>query len=725
MAKQVQLPDGSIGEFPDDMGDDQIKAVLDKQFGTDEIRSRRASGEQPLQEAAPNPLGGEGADTPSDGTLPKSIGGVELDDDMRQAILQGRELTDPQERRMLAASIAGRLDARKNGSEGEASALGLGTGIFWGALDYVGAAKASFDTDMSFTEGLAARKAYRHALEEEFPLASLGGEAIGTIVSGRAALKGAALAINTAKGFVKGKKAVSVVSKIDKGFKKATVFDKGAKLTKANVARGSGMGALAGGAVEGGSEGELAQGALMGAGGGALGTVGARALSKGLSAAATITKDTVKTFVGHPSAKGLKVMAKKLDLDIDEIGRRFLEYKAVLGRVPTIAELMDNQSAAELSKMIAERPSAVALAREGSEALLNKRAGDVAEQVKNIDPVKGAGRVQKGKVTSTAEDQLARRDLIADEKFGKLKHEEFEFSNDEFNKLFKGQNRSYTDEANEAIGEAMEAAGEGNPVRLSGEVVEEVRQFYRAKAGNKMQPEKGLKAQRLQHEIEDVASKQNKEYKHALDDFASRSERAKGIDQGRKLVSDDVSIGQAKAANVTDADLGAGMRTGARSKLVDRARESVSSAKRLVNDLVREDGLLARMKGVLPDKEIARLQKVAEIQSRAIANVETITPSVRASMDRTVDQVAKSIIEAGALSTGRAGPGMIAHTVDRIFRLVKPRTSKRVVENIAKDLFDPSRTEEAIKVLRRAGVNNADLLDLLGSSVVGSTVANN
>jgi hypothetical protein len=59
MPKRVSLPDGSIGEFPDEMGDDQIAAVLRKQFSRPipegvEVTKRDVSG-RPTQ-VAPKPV---------------------------------------------------------------------------------------------------------------------------------------------------------------------------------------------------------------------------------------------------------------------------------------------------------------------------------------------------------------------------------------------------------------------------------------------------------------------------------------------------------------------------------------------------------------------------------------------------------------------------------------------------------------------------------------------
>ena len=69
--------------------------------------------------------------------------------------------------------------------------------------------------------------------------------------------------------------------------------------------------------------------------------------------------------------------------------------------------------------------------------------------------------------------------------------------------------------------------------------------------------------------------------------------------------------------------------------------------------------------------------------------------------------------------TGGAGAGFKSNVALRILRRLIPGRDA-VIENIARDLFDPSKTQKVITALRRAEVGEEAILDLYTKVALGS-----
>lgn len=369
MVQQVQLPDGNIGEFPDEMSGDQIAQVLQKQFppdtgprpprgeGQPSQISNTSAGLVPSGEVAP-------ATEEPERLIPTEIDGVVLSDELREAIRAGRELTDPKEKNKLAARIAGRIASQSEdgnladqllNSQFGAGLRGFANGIF-GAGDLAAAATTAATGEMTFGDSLELQREFRRGLEEEFPvtsgIAELGGIVVG---AGGAGLVGRAGAKLLPKAL--GQRATSAIS-LQAG--------QGGR----NILRASAAGATAGGIAEGVMEGEPGTGAAIGAAGGPLGL-----------AAIKIGKVAINKLLTSPDARGIIALAKQLGEKPQEMARRFLEFKQVQGRNPAIADIANPQAVAELRETIINSPDAVRIAQESAEVATRRRAGDVAEGV--------------------------------------------------------------------------------------------------------------------------------------------------------------------------------------------------------------------------------------------------------------------------------------------------------------------------------------------------------
>ncbi len=692
-------------------GDDAAATRL-----ANELRSRRAKGGQPQAETAV-PLGSDDQADPipspeADGfsDVPTEIAGVTLTPQMRQMFVEGRALEDPKEKRLAGARLAGRISALSDDgnladkfarSQTGAALRGVGAGIF-GLGDLAAAGGTAISSSMSFGEALEAQREFRRTLEEEFTGTSLAGEIGGALLGGGVVLKGA-------QALAKGTKLAAPLAK-------ATVFTKGkgVKTTLANVARASSAGALSAGVTEEITEGEGLRGLKIGALAGPIGVGLVKAGSIPLNAAANMLRD--------PASKGLTAIAKKLGVKPEEMAQRFLEFKTVTGKTPAIADIANPQAAAELRQLISERASSVAIAREGAEATLRTRGGEIAEQV--------AG----GRVTTTKRAQEAARTRLADKQFEAIKDETFQFDEDAVKTLLEDDDivalipkKIMRDIRDDIKAATVNGNGEGalkHPIELSGRFVDDLRQALGAaeKSG------KGFprRFRELKQQLEGMASEQSPEFGQAVKNFATRSARAKGVEAGRKVTTADTSEFRAAADAAAVPGRGGelvGQRVGARSALADVAREGASRSARLSRDLAEDSGLVARLREVLPEAEVDRLQAIGRVQARAAEGARGIAPGVKAEENKAVREAVRDAVGALVVAGGNTGGAFKAGIVQRLANRLTPKVSKKVVDNIARDVFDPAKTEQVIAALRRAELGDAEILDLFATAVASGQQA--
>lgn len=678
-----------------------------------ELRSRRAKGGQPeAATAVPLDGGGQADPIPSpadDGfaDVPTEISGVTLTPSMRQMFIDGRQLTDPKEKRLAGARLAGRITALSDEgnvadkfarSQTGAALRGIGAGIF-GIGDLAAAGGTALRSEMSFGEALEAQREFRRTLEEEFTGASLLGEVGGAILSGSAALKGAQV-------LTKGTRLAAPLAK-------ATVFSKtkGIRSTLENVARASTAGALASGVTEGITEGETLRGLKVGALAGPIGV--------GLMKAASIPLNAAANALKSPEARGIAALAKRLGEKPEELMQRFLEFKTVTGKTPSIADIANPQAAAELRQLISERATATVIAREGAEATTRTRGGEIAEQITG------------GRVTTTQRAQEAARGRRADVQFDKIKNESFTFEPDDIQIFLEDADVKGLIPATtrREISDAIKGVtdDEGNligDVVLDGRFVDDLRQAMNAAA----KQGKGFprRFRELARDLEEMAAEQSPDFTKALREFASRSQRAEGVAAGRKVVTASTSEFRAAADAAAQPGRGAelvGQRVGARSELADVAREGASRSARLSRDLAEDSGLVARLREVLPKREVDRLQTLGRVQARSAENVRTLAPGIRAEENKAVREAMRDAIGGIVVASGNTGGAFKAGIIQRLGSRLTPKISKRVVNNIARDVFDPDKTEEVIAALRRAELGDAEILDLFTTAFVSGQQA--
>ncbi len=667
-----------------------------------EIRNRRAkTGDQVPTPASAPAKAPEEAPDPFDG-IPTKIGSVVLSDDIRQQMLEAKSLEDPKEKRLFAARLAGKIsqqdtsgtlaDSIKQSGFG-AFISGAGAGLF-GIGDVVASGVTAFkgknDPDaMTFGEALEAQRAYRHGLEEEFPVTSLVGEIGGAVVGGGAVGAGV--------------KSLAGANKISKFIKTAATVKKGQKFR--NVGKVALAGAGAGAVTEGITEGEFLAGAGIGGLGGVLGA--------GIAKAAVGTVKIVKNMMSDPGTKGLKTLAKKIGISEPEMMQRFTEFKTVTGKNPAMADLINNDAAVELRAMIQSQGSAANIAQAEARNVAKTRGPEISEQL-----------VGSRKVSTKLQEDVT-RNAVAKKAFAAVENDPINFTGQEAADLLQDPNfqDAMSKPMRRAFNDALEGVAEDSPVTLSGGMVNDLRLLLRKRGRGSAGVDQVFND--LADELEGIARRESKGFGEAIDEFSERSLRGEGIEAGRLSASADVDQFAAQVKNPKGPAEGTvirgqtvpggssfkgGMRVGARSKVKADASAGAQSANRLVNALTENGKLSQNLRKVLPAGEFNKLREVATLQARAGRNLETLAPGARAQADLGVKEAVDTAVGAMVLASGGAGAGFKAGVLVRIAKKFMPDTNPKVLENLAKDLFDPKRTKAALAALRRFGLEEDVIL---------------
>lgn len=704
MVQQIPLSDGSIAEFPDEMGEDQIAEALGREFPAGQNTQNAPAVREGQQGQGTDVSAGSDTDDTADPfpNVPIEINGVVLTDELREAIQIGRGIEDPKQKRIMAARIAGRIAFMSEGGNFADDILRgqVGSGIrafangIFGLGDATAASVQALKSDISFGDALEVQREFRRAQEEEFPITTGISELAGAVV-GVGGILGAGRASVVVATNVGGR-----TSQIANAGSKIFGFGKGQKFK--NVLRASGGGAAFGGASEFTLEG--GEGAVVGASFGAVGGP----LGLGLARAANIGVQAIKNFRNAPVSRSIKILAKKLGETEDEMARRWLEFKAVTGRPPSIADISNAQAAAELRVMIGNRTSSTAIAEEAAEKATVQRSGQVAEELTG------------GRVTTTQAQQKATRNSIAKKQFAKADKDLIEFTGEEVTNLLSDPDmrRALPPSLKRRIDAILEGVEEGEGATLTGLDVNDIRLALRDRGKGATGADRIFIE--LANDVEDIARRQSKNFARAIDEFFARSTRGEGVVAGQKILSAKTSEFEAAVNLSGDAQFVASKRVGARSALGDKARESSGAAIGLSRALSEDGGLIQRLRSVLPKREVDRLQKVAELETRSARNVSLIAPGVRAEGDEAAQAVIRDAINATVVAMGNTGGAFKASAIFAVLKRIRPSFRKKTLESLARDAFDPDKVSDVIAAMRRMRLGPAEILDVYASAAIAA-----
>jgi hypothetical protein len=606
-----------------------------------------------------------------------------------------------EERGLAEARFAGTMKSMERGDGVIDTGVNAFASFFDTPVNIGTAIGGALNPNMTAKQALAMQGAYREAQGKKFPKTQFVSSIAGDIATGGLIIKGGAKALT--KGGAG--ELVEKVGVFTKG--------KGVKGALSRILVNSSVGAAEGGIVEGLRRGETLDGAMLGLLNGPAG----EALALLPKVTAALTPAALKDVMRDTQGKGLKILAEKLDLPHKEMAARWSRFSTIFGRPPSIAELTDDAANAELRDIVTDSTASAVAARKGIDVLEAGRAREVSEAV------------TRGIPTATVQRQTQAQTRIADKMFAKVRGENFEFEADDIMDLLEDADlkKLLPARLNKEIGELADAATDEagelvGSVTLDGTTVDRMRKALARKADfsnpSNAFPEHFAD---LGGRLDEIASGQSDTYRSALDQFAKRARRIGGIKAGRKIVTGGEGTSEIVEGTkqTIDPQALAGQRQGIRSKLSDEALGGPAAATKVSKGLAEDVGLQDRLTAALPEKQAAELIEVGEVGTRAAKGLRALDPG-------TTSHASDDLLDVRDASIATL-PGIPdASRILAIGRIISKKHSgidKSVAKSIARNLFDPAKSDEVIELMLANGFKEADIKAIfIAGQAVGSTV---
>lgn len=636
---------------------------------------------------------------------PPSLGGVELTPQEARMLSEARERGDEAAMRRVAARVAGRTSVRAPENIGEALAgstesllRSVGQGAF-GVGDYLAtggglAGQAAQDvfnratgrerqTQLSPGEMLAAQRGRREAIQGDYQAPAAAGYVTGAVTSGGGVARGAG---NVAQRVGLG------------GAANALRLQPGQRGLNAlrMAGQGGAAGAVAGGLEEGNAEGAR-EGALFGAAGG---PIASGLFRLGSNVARRIGR------IGRADETGFRALANRIDEDPAVLRQRFDDFVEVTGRQPSLAELVDEGTAAELGQVVRGRRPAERIARTAEEETALARPQTMAEQI-------GGGRV-----TSSAPRAELRRDVSVNAQMADIENNVVTLAGDDLDFLRQADVRNALPRnVRASIAEQLQDAGDDPIVELSLRDIENLRFALRQRAG----PGEAFRFNQLADEARAIGEAEIPQYGRVLDEFGRRSDISRGIEAGRRVrtaANTERFLDETALASTAEQ---AGRRVGTRTALAEAAGESPQSAVRTAEQLAQDPGLARRLEGTLRPNEAARLRRLGQVETRSRENLRALSPSSLTTVSEESAEAISEAVQAGIVATGRGSGAFIFSFLARLGRRVA--LPPRAAEALARNALDPAETATVIERLRALNLSEQEITELFRDAGRAAAIA--
>jgi len=700
MAKEIELPDGSIAEFPDTMSDEEIAAVLRRQFG------------------APEPAASAAPAQPQDPALQKLLA-------QREAALRDGK---PDVAKRIEARIAGLQAGRGQVQQGafgtgnvvdRAAAVASGNArqvlstlgdVIAATLTYGGqnvrAAMTPEQDSISPGQAVSYERGRREGLtEQNGPLLNTALNIGGAVATAGPLARAVGGVLSRVPGLAGVGRALTPVT----------------GQTGLNVVRTGAVAAAEGaasGAVDALPEGRTAEGAAFGAafGAGVPVAIGLPTIARGVA-------EGVQNFT-MPSRSAIRALARRLSTDVDTLQARFNAFLREQKRPPSVAELVNQVDVPELS-------TAIGQSRRGSLAA-NKAAEDArATRPQEVRDLVSGGReaVAPRAVQEEAADKLTQALGDAADP-GALRNRRFSPSQ----KLLQ-----FLDGADfaQAIAPLRSATLSGlmerlqTTGRLTVDEADALRQGLNSLADQAPTPQDAARLRGFTELVQQETARAVPKYGDALQDYALALQARDGILRGQKVLSEDAAdfiAEQQAAANAaarrTEAAAAAeaaGVRQGARNALIAESEKSSRAATRLTQRLSDPaGGLPARLDSALGPGETARLVEGGGQLARSAENLEALVPVPIREANRALQESLKLGGAVGTVAARRASGGFIVSTATKLTQLVQ--MPPEVAYRMAQALLTPGRSQQVIAQLKAQGARDEAIAQVIRDVAVGLSV---
>lgn len=502
----------------------------------------------------------------------------------------------------------------------------------------------------------------------------------------------------------------------------------------ANLAKGAAIGATATGAQTGIAEerlpssGEAAFGAAFGA---AVPTAlegvrrAVRPITSSLrpeAAARTAALQEVQRTTGMGGREAADTIARRVDTE-----------EAIQRGTPALTEVLEPAEAAALGERAGRRSDAASRTlSKAVEEQAGRRMQRMQDSAVASGPAKAAADVRK-----EASDRFTRV-MRERDPFGKkgvnLGVRMVTVPLDDAKTLISRRDfaRTLSADAMQAVNDAIDNDA---PARIALSDLDETRAALSA-ASDRVEVG-GARFKDMSQRLRAIGGRQIPLYERELRRLARENARADGIEAGRAALTgpatEEVAIARRTSREAKELSRSkpraearakaAGVAEGGRAALVERVGSPTGSA-RTARDIAGGGTMRKRIAAAFGQKEAGRMAQAASSEMRRAEGTVTAGVASQRGAKAALSNASEisSILEAGALASGRGSAGFNLHIIQRLTQ--KFDIPPSVAERLARRASDPSRTHQFVAALRRRGISEDDIMDMYrGASAAGGVFA--
>lgn len=462
-----------------------------------------------------------------------------------------------------------------------------------------------------------------------------------------------------------------------------------------NTLKTAGVGAAQAGVTEFNLGGDAEEVAGAAATGGVLAPVAGAAARVGGGAV-----NLIRSGLDKNADEGFRVLARALSrkgstVSAADLKQRFEDFRNVTGRVPTVTQLLGQRAGETLADITS-----------GSQRAADKLAQSARDQATSLQETLSAG-IRRGRAVPAVTKQERLRKVAADRAIGAIESRPIRFDIASVKELVDDRRvyKALPDEEKQVLLELYDSGGD-----LTVRQVENIRQALRSKGRGKGGG--SAKLREFADALIEGASDQVPQYGRFLASYARRSKGIEGQKIGQ-LVASTKKTNQFTdvVENLPKPGLG-GARVGAREALADAASASPEGAARTATALADDAGLAQRLRSLDP-AEATRLQRIGKAEKDALESAAATVKAPKGQL-RVDDQSRRDAADAALALSGAGSLSFKVSIVDRLRRQfrVPPTAAKK----LADALTDPARSQEAIRILERAGVEPTVVMEVARAS---------
>lgn len=403
-----------------------------------------------------------------------------------------------------------------------------------------------------------------------------------------------------------------------------------------------------------------------------------------------IAAPTARMALGKPAPAGMTKLAQLLKIPVAELEAARVSLKNARGSNPSIAEIVDTATIQRTQNVVASQPVVAKAAEAAADA------GELARPTRLKEIVEGGGK------TGSAKQATIERKAFFDDVMKTHGNRPVQFNNPSFlNKEAVVREigtlaRNASPQVRKVLDDFMDAVDSGKPGALRVRDIENIR--VALSDAIKKNPALKEALGPVRERLNTIAGNQIPEYGQALKTYANMGEITKGLKEGGEAVTGTLADTKSNVGNA-GRPRRFGQQVGTRTKLSEDVANSYGRSTQAAQELV-DPALGDRVAEVMGRAEADRIATAGKQEAAAGRNLDALNPAPNPKATRPGNDANLALDSMAAL--GPAGAGYRANVLVNILNKFKRLgMSEQAAKGLSEALFDPSKAEDAVRVLKQ------------------------